>query len=60
MNAEQLLEHAASVVTHRRGIYGPPVDRALLEHPAACWRAAMAPIAERLLAAQGEPPECGP
>jgi hypothetical protein len=24
MRAEQLLEHAASVITHRRGIYGAP------------------------------------
>ena len=35
MRAEQLLERAASVVTHRRGTYGPPVD--LFEQVAARW-----------------------
>jgi len=35
MNAEQLLEHAASVVTRRRGVYGPPVN--LFAQVAARW-----------------------
>jgi hypothetical protein len=35
MNAEQLLEHAAGVVTRRRREYGEPVD--LFEHVARRW-----------------------
>jgi len=35
MNAEQLLEHAAGVVTRRRREYGEPID--LFEHIAARW-----------------------
>jgi Domain of unknown function (DUF6378) len=35
MNAEQLLQHAADVVTRRRGEYGEPV--ALFEHVARRW-----------------------
>jgi hypothetical protein len=35
MNAEQLLEHAADLVTRRRREYGEPVD--LFEHVAQRW-----------------------
>ena len=35
MNAEQLLEHAAGIVTRRRREYGEPVD--LFEHVAQRW-----------------------
>lgn len=35
MKAEQLLEHAASVVTRRRCTYGQPID--LFEHVARRW-----------------------
>lgn len=35
MNAEQLLEHAAGVVSRRRREYGEPVD--LFEHVAKRW-----------------------
>jgi hypothetical protein len=35
MDAEQLLEHAASVVTHRREVYGPPID--LFQQVSARW-----------------------
>jgi Domain of unknown function (DUF6378) len=35
MNAEQLLEHAAGLVTRRRREYGEPID--LFEHLAQRW-----------------------
>jgi hypothetical protein len=35
MNAEQLLEHAAGLVTRRRREYGEPID--LFEHVAQRW-----------------------
>jgi Domain of unknown function (DUF6378) len=35
MNAEQLLEHAAGVITRRRAVYGPPAD--LFVQVAARW-----------------------